>query len=159
MRAAAVIAAIALACMSLAAADPLEGRWQINGDGALLDIRQSAEHAASLEIAWCDGPDLTVAPGAVIGTATPSGTPGVYDCKIALDPRPDNPSARRAGDFRLTLKGADTFTLEPYRRKRSLSLWRWLPYLFRVTVINEDNRPADLDGATRVGRDPQFIVI
>ena len=158
MRARAVIAAV---CMAVSAycADPLEGVWQINGDGALLEFVQSDATVAALDIEWRDGPDLTIAPGTGIGRAVPSASAGVYDCHIATDPRASDASRRRAAYFKLTMHGADAFALTPYRRDRSISLWRWLPYLFRVTVTDRDNRPAELDGATRVGANPAFIVI
>lgn len=159
MRFATLISALLFAVSAVMGADPLQGRWQINGGGALLDFTPAVSAGGALDIVWCDGPDLRIPQGAVIGSAVPSGTPGVYDCRILLDPRSDRTAGRRSATFRLTLGGRDSFSLEPYRPRRTVSLWRWLPYLFRVTVINEENRPAGLDGAARVGADPRFIVI
>ena len=143
---------IAAVCMAVSAycADPLEGVWQINGDGALLEFVQSDATVAALDIEWRDGPDLTIAPGTVIGRAVPSASAGVYDCHIATDPRASDASRRRAAYFKLTMHGADAFALTPVFADalpaRPLDLAMAMAAL---SVQSDGDRPRQSSGRTR----------
>lgn len=145
--------------LTSAAADALQGRWRIHGGGATLDFVTTAGSDGGIDIVWYDGPDLSIPQGTVIGHAVPGARTGEYDCHISTDPRRPGSASKHAADFRIRLTDGDNMAFEAYRRTRRVSLWRWLPYLFRVTVVSEDNRPADLDGASRVDATPRFIVI
>lgn len=144
------------AALAAGAADPLEGDWQVNGGGATL--RFAAARDGSLDIVWLDGPALDIAPGTCIGSAVPGASRGLYDCRV--ETALDGSGKRRATTFALRLDaGADSFSMEAYRRNRRISVRRLLPYLFRVAVIESPNRPAGLDGARRLGAPEPFIVL
>lgn len=137
------------------AADPLEGDWKINGDGATLRFVASSGEGGRLDVLWLDGPALDIAPLTVIGSAVPGAAAGTYDC--CLDTGLGR--QRRRATFALRLNGDGGLAFEAYRRRARISLWRLVPYLFRVSVIKQTDRPSGLDGARRVGAPPSFIVI
>lgn len=149
------------AAITMHAADPLEGRWQVNGDGALVDIVATAGTSGVMEMRWVDGPDLSIEPGTVVGTITPSSTAKVYDCHALVDPRQSNVAKQRKVYFAIRFLGdsANDIGFEAYERRRRISLWRWIPYMFRVSLTKEASRPNELDGASRVTDYPDYIVL
>ena len=158
-------AVVTFLCLTFAvgafAADPLEGMWQINGGGALVEIVGRPGNDGSLSMRWIDGPDLSIASGEEIAVVYPSATAGVYDCSAGTDPRGRGKSKGRKVHFviRFANDNADAVEFEAYEKSKRISLWRWLPYMFRVTIIDKDNRPRDLEGARRVGAPPMSITI
>ncbi len=143
------------------AADPLVGRWQVNGGGALIDIVARAGNDGSLAMLWIDGPDLSIPEGTEIAVIYPTHTIGTYDCRASSDPvRTANARTR---DINFVIKFDENTNnsvgFHTYQRKRKISLWRWIPYLFRISLINESNRPNNLEGATRVTDIPRQITI
>ena len=52
----------------------------------------------------------------------------------------------------VTLKSEGSLSFQPYRSGMSISLWRLLPYLFRVTVVQPGQQPAETEGAVRADR-------
>jgi len=151
---------ISLLCAALtasAASDALTGDWQVNGGGAVLRVAAPADEGAAMNIVWLDGPDWSIAPGTVIGTATPGSAPGVYDLRLDVDP--DGRSRTRTATFAVRMTDADTLDFEAYSHRTGISLWRWVPYLFRVTIVRNKQQPHGLDGARRVGAAPQYIVL
>ncbi len=160
-----LLAIIATLCLAFApaafAADPLEGRWQINGGGALVDIVASPGTDGSLAMLWVDGEDFSIPAGEQIATIYPAANAGTYDCSASTDPRNRGKKKGREVSFviRFTNGSTDALEFEAYQSKRRVSLWRWIPYLFRVTVITKNNRPSDLEGARRVGAPQKFITL
>ncbi len=156
---------IVLASLLLAgaarAADPLEGRWQVNGGGALIEFEASAGTDKALIMRWIDGPDLSIAEGAEIAMVYPSTTVGVYDCIAEKDPRDERQAKKRGASFVIKISddNPNVLSFEAYENKTRISLWRWLPYMFRVSVVREKKRPNNLEGARRVGSQPSFITI
>lgn len=154
-----------LACLTAAmvwfaalAADPIVGRWQVNAGGAVFDIQPVPGNSESLVMLWVDGPDFSIAPGTEIGRIYPSATPGTYDCHAATDPRRQG-LRKRTADFVIRFSDTDANTLifSAYRRNKRVSLWRWIPYFFRVTIIQDNNRPDNLEGARRLNSPPRTI--
>lgn len=154
-----------LACLVVAtmwfaamAADPIVGRWQVNAGGAVFDIQPLPGNAEAFVMLWVDGPDFSIAPGTEIGRVYPAATPGTYDCHAATDPRRQG-LRKRSADFviRFSPTDANTITFDAYHRSKRVSLWRWVPYFFRVTVIQDSNRPDDLEGARRLNSPPRTI--
>lgn len=137
-------------------ADPLEGDWRINGGGAVLRFVQRADPADNtLDILWIDGEAIDIAPLTPIGTATPGAEAGVYDCSLVRS----TTGRRTKANMAIRMQGGEALSFESYRRNARLSLWRLVPYLFRVSIITSTTRPSGLDGARRVGAPPPFIVI
>lgn len=125
--------------------DPIEGLWQFPADGAsLLIVKQSA---TTYDIAIIDSPRLDVKPGTHIGMAVTTPTKGTYDAR--LDSKPLNNKHLKKATVALTVNdGYLRFT--PYSRGKRVTFWRWLPYLFRVGVYDDNSRPGNLDGAAKV---------
>ncbi len=160
MRYLTLLISLALASLAAAAADPIEGRWKLGAGGASFEARCVHSAAGDIQLCWIDGPDYTIEPGTVIGVATPTATAGRYDCRMYRDPRSPGKRRRKGPDFVLTLSDdARHLTLEPYDTRRRISLWRWIPYLFRVTVIESGEAPKGLDAATRIDSCPDFLVL
>lgn len=155
-----IAALAAIVALTALGADPIEGRWQIHGHGAIIDIIEAPGVPGNLEVLAVDCPDMSIAPGTRLGTMTPGGRPGTYDCSMITDPRGDSRSGRgERRSMAVTLHG-DRLEFKFYNRGVQVSLRRWLPYLFRITVVSESNRPDWLDGASRVDdSNPTFITI
>lgn len=143
-------------------ADPLTGRWQVNGDGAVFDIVEAPGIPGELLWRYVDGADLSIAPGTVVGTARRGASPGLYDCRLSCDPHKKTGATEgRTVAFTATLDNntADNLVFHYYRHRRRVSLWRMLPYLFRVSVETNVEHPAGLEGARRVDAPQQYIVL
>ena len=156
-----IVSVILLQSVTSLAADPLEGRWQVNGGGALVEFVLRPGTDGSLSMRWIDGPDLSIAEGTEIAIVRPSHKSGVYDCHASTDPRDGKQPKTHTVDFviRFDSGDPDAIGFEAYSRSRRISLWRWLPYLFRITVINKDNRPNNLEGARRCSAPPAYITL
>lgn len=148
----------AMIWLTAAAADPIVGRWQVNAGGAVFDIKPLPGNSEALVMLWVDGPDFSLEPGTEIGRLYPSATPGSYDCRAATDPRRAG-IRKRTADFVITFSDTDpnTLILRAYHRRKRVSLWRWIPYFFRITIIQDSNRPEDLEGARRIDSPPRTI--
>ncbi len=165
-------------CLALAAAPPdvcrldsimgdggttPAGIWQIGGDGAVFEIvPEGADGCFCLRI--IDSPDYSVALGAVFGTMTYTGTERCYDATLFMKPRlsasASLPGRKQYYVFDFAADGA-SFRMKRYRKGWSLNVLRALPYLFRISVREHDNRPTDIDGARRIApvATPQHIVL
>lgn len=158
----ALLVVAALSSLAAAATDPIEGRWTVNGGGAVIEIARAPGADERFSVTMVDSPDLKVAPGTVLGYACPAPATGRYDCHLSADPSPRH---RRAGgrkvDFSIEFADgtSDAIIFSYYQKGRRISLWRWLPYLFRVTVSDPHRDSSGLDGARRLGAPPRTIVI
>lgn len=125
--------------------DEIEGVWQFPNDGATLLIRKQT--ATTYEMLMLESPNLDVRPGTAIGQAIVTPTPGMFDANL---------SAKALGNRRLKKANAALELVDghlifrPYSTGKRIAFWRWIPYLFRVSVYNEDTRPRNLDGASKV---------
>lgn len=152
-----VAIAFALAPSSFAA-EPIEGDWQINGDGARIRFIPARGAASSCDIIWLDGPRLDILPGTIIGNAIPTSRPGVYDCRVDTDPRGKADRHRYARFvIKLDADTGDSFTFAPYEQAVKFSFQALLPYWWRRPLKSVDSRPSDLDGARRVGAPKPYV--
>ena len=126
----------------------VEGIYEMSGGGAVFAVLPSPGHTGRWDLLLIDSPDLAAEPGTVFGHAVAGASPEVFDARLRRDLRPDRRSGSHDFAMRLTQDGRLSF--EPYRNSRRISLWRWIPYLFRITVVEQSNRPKGLDGAVRV---------
>ena len=132
---------------------PVEGVWLMSGDGALLAIERRAGSLDVYDVVLLDSPDFTVMPGTQLGLLRQTARAGVYDVSLRTAPglRSDyKDKLGRGHDYVLELGEDGRFTLSGYHRGKRISLRRWLPYLFRVSVVENSTRPEGLDGAVRV---------
>ncbi len=133
---------------------PVEGVWQMAGDGATFVVERETPSATEtmprqLRLTIIRSPHRRVRPGSVMGTARPTVKPGVYEASL-------NTRIAELGGlelprrFLLTLNADGTaMTMEPYKSPVKVNLFRLIPYLYRVVRMQE-SRPRGLDGAVRV---------
>ena len=136
------------------ATDPLEGLWRfrdMDGSGATVLIHRDTARPDRLAVTMMYSPDPDIIPGNICGYITPTARSGTYNASFSSSPVP-KPGLSLTGkrDFALTVSEDGVFTLKPYNRTHTLSLRRWLPYLFRVSVVEHPDRPDNLDGAIRI---------
>lgn len=153
-----LIAAAAAWSLAAHASWPISGDWQITGSDATLRFSESPGSAGHFDIIWLDGPELSIAPGTVIGHAEATPSPGVYDCSVATDPRGTSDKSRYARFVvKLDAETADSFTFAPYRQGMKFSVQALLPYWWRRSLRQVDTRPGGLDGARRVGAPKPYV--
>lgn len=156
---AALLSAVAFAAL---ATDPIEGRWTVNGGGAVIEIARAPGADERFCVTMVDSPDFSLAPGTLLGYVDPAPAPGRYDCHLSSDPSPRHRGrSNRKVNFSIEFAGgnSDAITFHYYQKGRRISLWRWLPYLFRVTVRESRDDASGLDGARRLDAPPRVIVI
>lgn len=132
---------------------PVEGVWQFTGEGATVLVeRVSGRPApdalpAAYNMIMISPVDDTVRPGTHIGRLQLTAVADAFDCRLYIDP-----SAPEKGEHRFTLRLNDAGHFSFLREKGgvSVSLWRWIPYLFRVTVVRRNVRDPRLDGAVKI---------
>ena len=76
----ALLVVAALSSLAAAATDPIEGRWTVNGGGAVIEIARAPGADERFSVTMVDSPDLKVTPGTVLGYACPAPATGRYDC-------------------------------------------------------------------------------
>lgn len=153
-----VLLAAAVPTVACLGADALEGEWRIYGEGAVLRVNPPEREGGPMEIVWMDGPAVRLLPGTVIGTARPGAAPGLYDFSVQVDPTGRARSRHVTFAARLSQDG-DDLIFETYDTRRRVSIWRIVPYFFRVGLTKGDRRPDGLDGARRTDAPPKFLVL
>lgn len=129
--------------------EPAAGVWSLTASpDALLAFCPSNAVEGRLDIWLIDSPDFNVEPCTLIGHAVAGTKPGSYD--LTLDEHPGNPKARKRSFIATIDDTGMNLQLHAYHRGKRISLWRWIPYLYRVSVIENSNRPDDHDGLRRV---------
>lgn len=129
------------------ALSPIEGVWQFPADGATIAIVASS--ASTFDIFLLDSPRLDVRPGTPVGeaVATPSDNcfDGVLESKkFGKDGKLNSPSVT----FTVNSNGA--LVIKPYKTGYSVSFKRWFYRMFGLSLVENNRRPAGLDGARRL---------
>lgn len=133
-------------------ASGISGVWRTTKAGAIFELRPMAGHSDSYDVVLVDGADYRICSGTVVGTMHATAKDGVYDASFVSDP---------ASTGKMSLKGKQrcmvTFddnnlrcTFSPYGRGKRLALYRLVPYLFRVAVVDDSRRQPDIHGAVRI---------
>lgn len=126
---------------------PIEGVWMTSA-GAYIAIR--ANGINSYEMTVIHTPDLSIAPGTVMGSAHISGKMGMYDASIFRDFTADG-KGHRPQRLAITVDiSTGMMRFDPYKQGWRVNLRRLIPYLFRFSVQREDTRPDGLEGAMRI---------
>lgn len=126
--------------------DPLSGIWRMGPDGATVAILPVTASQGRFNIYLLDSPDMSVIPGGLIGSAASTGANGTYDAEFAGTGKFVSKRQR----FIMTLSPDGTLGFKSYKKGKKISLWRWLPYLFRFSVSDYNTRPSAVDGAVRL---------
>lgn len=127
-------------------ANPVTGIWKIGGDGATVAILPVAASSGRFDIYLLDSPDMSVIPGDKIGSAVSTGETGVFDAEMISSQGLREKRQR----FIMTLGTDGHLSFKSYKKGKKISLWRFIPYLFRVSVKSYDTRPESVDGAVRI---------
>jgi len=136
-------------CAPAQNSDAITGCWRMTCGNAEFTITASATTAGAFDITLTDTDDMSLMPGTVIGEAHTTATPGRYVATMAVNP--NRPKGKKR-NLVITIRPNGSLSFEPYRTGRSISLWRWLPYMFRVTVTRPGRQPLDIEGAVRTDR-------
>lgn len=126
----------------------IEGVWRMSGSEAMMAI--VADHGTIFhKIVIVDSPDRNLLPGTIMGVCTALGRNNCYDARIFTSSAPFG-ILSKPKRFTLTLSDDGRLIMEPITNKLKVNLWRFLPYMFRMSVVRVNNRPDNLDGAVRV---------
>lgn len=120
--------------------------WR-TGAGAIFDIVPAGGGNFSLML--LDSPDLTAPCPSTIGTMAPTGTPYTYEASLSADITTAGSKKKHTCIIYINPESS-TLTFTAYRRGKQVSLWRLLPYMFRISVKDVDTRPRGIDGAVRI---------
>lgn len=129
---------------------PIEGIWRLTASGAVIAVTARPDNPHSYDVIMLQGPDPEVKPYTLIGQAVEGAEIGHYD--MHLHSRPGDIRSRRQRFIVSPVEGrsASRMRLSAYKTGLSVSLWRLIPYLYRVTVEKQENRPSDHDGMERL---------
>lgn len=174
MRLPAVIACAAV-CIYAAAVPPLEivetgndaehtdacGVWETTASGSVLRFSRLAGARDAYTVAVIESSDYRIAPGTIIGSLTATAVPLCYDAEFISHPAESSVSLKgKKQNFIVEFDSRmRSCTFKAYRRGKRVSLRRLLPYLFRIAVIESDNRPEGIDGAVRIDTTPSPVVL
>lgn len=169
--------AIAAAALAAAAAPPLQvvelgkdastsgvdacGIWETTAGGSTLRLSRIPGARDAYSVAVIEASDYRLEPGTEVGVMTATATPRCYDAEFYTDPSSASGSFKSKKyhfivEFDPSLRSC---TFRAYRRGKRVSLRRMLPYLFRLAVIDGDNRPEGIDGAVRIDATPVPIIL
>lgn len=126
--------------------NPITGIWRMGGDGATIAILPVRGKTETFDIYMLDSPDMSIIPGGKTGSLRTTGETAVYDAEFKTKKFLRDKTFR----FILTLGKDGILTFKSYRRDKTVSLWRLLPYMFRYTVQSHDTRPGAVDGAYKI---------
>ncbi|MDE6809416.1 MAG: hypothetical protein K2J42_04935 [Muribaculaceae bacterium] len=130
-----------------------EGLWQFTDNGATVLIIRDSNPAhpdgeppsySVIMVQPVDGSG--VKPGELIGQAWPTAKADYFDCRL----KGTTDSKDRYHKFTAHLNDEGHMSFVKDKSGMSVSLWRWIPYLFRVTVVNRHTRDESLDGCIKL---------
>lgn len=140
------------------AASPLhivEGLWRFPADGGLMavercDLGGEREGASQYRLVVVDAANRILSPGTVMGYLWATAKRGVYEARIYTSVNREGTQLCNPKYFTLTLDDQESrLSFRKHKTGVRLNLWRLLPFMFRFSVVRQDNRPDDLDGCVR----------
>lgn len=133
-----------------ASSEPAAGYWRVAPGGAIFICEPRQGHSGSYNLRMLYSPELGIAPGTFFGTMTPSGSPGVYEAALMLNPA-NFKEAEHRRTFTIEMDdAADRMMFKAYHNNVKVNFRRLLPYFSRVSVYRENTRPNNIDGAVRI---------
>lgn len=130
--------------------DPVEGIWEVGGDGAKIAITAKMPGSGSFDVTLLLSPVLDAPEGELIGTATSTGKPGIYEFRLFNGKKSALLTKKKSAAFIGELDKPGQLSFRAFSKGKRLNLYRLVPYLFRIGIITEDSRPSDIDGAVKV---------
>lgn len=125
----------------------IEGVWRISGSEGIFAVAADPG-TIFFKLIIVDSPDRNMLPGTVMGACTAAGRNDCFDARIFTSGNTGLLS--RPKRFTLTLSEDGRLIMVPVTNKLKLNLWRFLPYMFRMSVTRVNDRPDNLDGAIRI---------
>lgn len=125
------------------------GLWSVAQGGALFRIEPLS--AGSYSLILEDSPDLGLAADTTMGTMTATGNGLQYDAVLKHDLKDGNSKTTMRHYIVQLSDDGNSLTLKHYDKGLKVNVFRWLPYL-RGGVTEQDQRPAEADGAIRIVR-------
>lgn len=126
---------------------PIEGVWRMSGSEGLFAV-VADPGTIFFRLIVVDSPDRNILPGTVMGACTAAGRADCYDARIYTSG--DSGILSKPKRFTVTLADDCRLIMVPVTDRLKVNLWRFLPYMFRMSVTRVNNRPDNLDGAVRV---------
>lgn len=128
----------------------IEGIWRLTASGATIAVTARPDMPNGYDVLLLDGSDPAVKPYTVIGQAVEGAEAGHYD--MQLHSRPGDLRSRKQQFIVSPVEGrsATRMRLSAYKTGFRISFWRLIPYLYRVSVERQNNRPTDHDGMQRL---------
>lgn len=126
----------------------LTGVWRTSGTDALFTIVSEPDKIFSMIVA-IDMSDMRIAPGTIIGVATPTAKSDVYDALFytSVDA---NGAMSQPQRFTINASSAGRIVITSASPQWRFALWRALPYMFRRGISRVSPRSEQLDGAVRI---------
>lgn len=137
-----------VAALFAAAQGDVCGTWRILSSGAEFSVTHSPTQADVYLLAMEHSPDMSVLPGTPIGEMRRTATPGRFVATMCATP---GKLFAKKRNLVISLNANGSMRFEPYSKGKRITLWRWIPYFFRVTVRDPLKPPSDIEGAVRVG--------
>ncbi len=127
-----------------------EGVWRLPS-GTIFEIKARGGQPGIYDLTLLHSNDLSVEAGTGFGTMTAGADRRTFDASLLSDPKARGSAGKgRRRDFVITFN--DDFThlsLRHYRKGISINFVRLVPYLFRVGIERNDERPQGIVGAWR----------
>lgn len=126
------------------------GIWQMTDGGAIIRISPSAK-TGHYELSVLESPDLSIEAGKVCGILVATAIPNTFDAKLISDLKGNTRQNKYKQDKNFIFEfSEDSFTLKPYRQNINVNILKWVPYLFRMSLKENDTRPTNIDGGRRL---------
>lgn len=129
----------------------IEGLWQWVDDGAIIAIERAKtiEAVTTYRMVVIESPHRSIRPGTVMGYLTTTAKQDNFDARIYTDNNL-NGLLHSSKSFNIVMSDNSRLAITPYREGISVSLWRWIPYMYRIGISTRGNRPQGLDGCIKI---------
>lgn len=126
----------------------IEGIWQLTEDGGIIAIVRDDDNGRHYSIIAVDSPDRAVMPGSVMGKVSRLAKQGYYDGEIMTSV--DAGGLKLPKRFTLHMNDDSHISFLKVNKGLRVNVWRLLPYMFRRSVREVDDRQRGLDGAVKI---------
>lgn len=133
--------------------DNIEGVWHMTADDEGVFTIISDRRSNSYLLIVNNSPNRLIAPGTVMGIATPTARKDVFDALVYTGS--DRAALTKPKPFTLRLSDDGFLRIEDASTRLLINFWRMLPYMFRYSARRENRRPDDIDGAYRLYPAPE----
>lgn len=130
----------------------IEGIWQFMPDGATVAVERAEvnidSHISRYNVVIVSSVDDDVEDGTLIGHIYSSASATQFTAELYSDIHGDKSLKLKKYILDLTDKGRQTFNSGS--NKVRLDFWRWLPYLFRISVVRDKKSANIANGCIKI---------